>query len=73
MIKTTDPSTPELIPDQQLAATIVQELVTKGFVAEAKRIVFAAKLATGQMKAEDWRTLIAASLQVQGESKEGGA
>lgn len=73
MSTTRVPLIPELTPDQQLAATISQELVTKGLVAEGKREVLATKLATGQMKAEDWRTLIAGSLHIDDALKGGEA
>ena len=73
MSRTTDSPSPELNPDQQLAATIAQELVTKGLVVDGKRSLLATKLATGQMKAEDWRTLMAASMKCESASKGGEA
>lgn len=54
---------PEPTPDEQLAATITDTLVKDGFLADSRRERFKTKLATGQLKAEDWRTHAAAAMQ----------
>jgi hypothetical protein len=54
---------PALTPNQQLAQQITTALAVKGFVGDDKQQSFCAKLAAGQMKAEDWRTLIAGALR----------
>ena len=51
------------IADQQLASKISDELVSKQFTTEAKKSTLATKIATGQMKAEDWRILADSSLR----------
>ncbi len=49
----------EQSPDQELAATIGAELLDKKLVAEDKFDAVTTKISTGQMQAEDWRTMAA--------------
>lgn len=62
MSRMTESPSVEPTPDQQLSAKIVQQLRAKGFVADGKSDQVEMKIASGQMKAEDWRTLMASAL-----------
>ena len=50
-------------PDQQLAERIMAELIDQGLILAEKRESVCKKLSTGQMKAEDWRLLMAETLR----------
>lgn len=73
MSKMTDSQSVETTPDQQLSARIVQQLLEKGFVADGKVNQIEMKIANGQMKAEDWRTLMAAAVVSTSSKKAGEA
>lgn len=73
MSRMTDSPSVEKTPDQQLSAKIVQQLQAKGFVADGKLDQVEKKIASGQMKAEDWRTLMAAALVSTNSMKAGEA
>lgn len=60
-----------LTPDQQLSEQIVAELVEKGLILAEKKDSLGKKLSTGQMKAEDWRLLMAGTIRSQSQP-EGG-
>jgi len=54
--------------DQQLAEQIVAELIDQRLLLAEKREAVCKKLSTGQMKANDWRLLLAESLRFKNPS-----
>lgn len=50
-------------PDETLAAAICTKLSEDGLVSEGKEESVSAKVATGQMVAEDWRVMAAAAIK----------
>ena len=50
-------------PDQYLAEQIVAELIGKGLLLAERRESVRKKLSMGQVKAEDWRLLMAEMLR----------
>lgn len=68
-MKSIEPSLPEPTPERELASRISQALVEKGLVVGSKQNALAVKLANGQLKAEDWRNLIAESILAAEKSK----
>ena len=50
-------------PDRQLAERIVVELIDNGLLFPEKQEAVCKKLSMGQMKADDWRRLMAETLR----------
>ena len=58
-----------LIPDQQLAEKISDDLITKGLITAEKRKALLSTLSVGRMKSEDWRNLAAGAIHTEGQAK----
>ena len=57
----------EQSPEEQLANVIYTKLTDDNLASEDKRESVSAKIATGQMAAEDWRLLAAAAIKKEQE------
>ena len=71
MNDTSEPPLSVLTPQQLLAEKISTALVAEGLVLEEKHTLLRTKLATGQMKEDDWRTEIARAIHTAMPAKEG--
>ena len=62
-----------MTPDRQLAERIVAELIGDGLLSAGKQESVCKKLSMGQMKADDWRRLMAETLRFKNPPSPGGA